>query len=292
MTLFALILSLGLVVDDPITNVDNIQRHIRKGRRNPLSATLFAVQEVLPPVIMSTLTIIVSFIPLFFITGMMGPYMAPMAANVPLTVSFSTLCAITVVPWFSYLLLRRSAAPSNGKSSPGEDATSPWVKKAYRKVVGPFLDSGPRRFLLYAVVFLLLVVSMALALFRYVPLKMLPFDNKNEFQIVIDMPEGTPLEQTARVVRDFEDFIRQVPEATNFMSYVGTASPIDFNGMVRHYYLRKGGHVADIRVNLAEKQRRKQQSHAIVLRLRKDLEEIAARNGAKIQIVEMPPAPR
>jgi len=292
-TLFALILSLGLVVDDPITNVDNIQRHIRMGKRNPLSATLFAVQEVLPPVIMSTLAIIVSFVPLFFITGMMGPYMAPMAANVPLTVSFSTLCAITVVPWFSYLLLRRFSPASGQKTTSGVDAdvTSPWVKKGYRLVVGPFLDSGIKRFLLYLAVFLLLVVSMVLALFRYVPMKMLPFDNKDEFQIVIDMPEGTPLEQTSRVVQDFERYLRQVPEVTNLISHTGTASPMDFNGMVRHYYLRQGGNMADIRVNLAGKQQRKQQSHTIVLRLRKDLEAVADRHGANIKLVEMPPGP-
>ena len=291
-TLFALILSLGLVVDDPITNVDNIQRHIRMGRRNPLSATLFAVQEVLPPVIMSTLCIIVSFVPLFFITGMMGPYMGPMAANVPLTVSFSTLCALTVVPWISYLLLRRlGGASANGKASLPQDVTPRWIQRGYEKVVGPFLNSAFKRFLLYALILLLLVGSMGLALFRYVPLKMLPFDNKNEFQIVIDMPEGTPLEQTYRVVLDFEDFLRQVPEVKNFVSYTGTASPMDFNGMVRHYYLRNGANLADIRVNLADKQQRVQQSHAIVLRLRKDLEKIAQRHGATIQLVEMPPGP-
>ncbi|HEJ83850.1 MAG TPA: efflux RND transporter permease subunit [Desulfobacteraceae bacterium] len=291
-TLFALILSLGLVVDDPITNVDNIQRHIRMGRRNPLAATLFAVQEVLPPVIMSTLCIIVSFVPLFFITGMMGPYMAPMAANVPLTVSFSTLCALTVVPWVSYLLLRRlGPKDQTGAETPSRDVTPPWIQKGYERVVGPFLDSPFKRFLLYGLICVLLLGSIGLALFRYVPMKMLPFDNKNEFQIVIDMPEGTPLEQTYRVVQDFEAYLRQVPEVTHFISYTGTASPMDFNGMVRHYYLREAGNLADIRVNLAEKERRKQQSHAMVLRLRNDLEDLAERHGAVIQLVEMPPGP-
>jgi len=291
-TLFALILSLGLVVDDPIINVDNIQRHIRMGRHNPLSATLFAVQEVLPPVIMSTLAIIVSFVPLFFITGMMGPYMAPMAVNVPLTVSFSTLCALTVVPWLSYLLLRR-LAPKSGQTPAAveTDVTAPWVKRGYGRLVGPILDSGLKQFLLYLVVFVLLVLSIGLALFRYVPMKMLPFDNKDEFQVVIDMPEGTTLEQTSRVVQDFENTIAQVSEVTNFISYTGTASPMDFNGMVRHYYLRHGGHVADIRVNLAGKQQRQQQSHAVLLRLRKDLEKIASLHNANIKLVEMPPGP-
>jgi len=328
-TLFALILSLGLVVDDPITNVDNIQRHVFKGRRNPRDATLYAVQEVLPPVIMSTLAIIVTFTPLFFITGMMGPYMAPMAANVPVTVIFSTLCAVTVVPWFTFTLLknrkgRKSEAgggksDENGDPASGEtgDGTAPSdppdmagdggsddensveedfavggpISRIYRAVVGPFLDSRLLRWLLLIGVLALMVVAALLAAFRLVPLKMLPFDNKNEFQIVVNMPEGTTLETTDGVLRDFEAYLRTVPEATDFVSYAGTSSPMDFNGMVRHYYLRRGGHVADIRVNLLEKGERDAQSHAIVLRLREDLERIARENGAKIQLVEVPPGP-
>jgi len=291
-TLFALILSLGLVVDDPITNVDNIQRHIIAGRRKPLLATLFAVNEVLPPVIMSTLAIIVSFTPMFFITGMMGPYMAPMSTNVPLTVIFSTLCALTVVPWLSYLLLRHLGKDGQeGHMSTGPRVTSAWIERGYRGVIGPFLDSRPKRFMLLLFIFLLLVGSAALALFRYVPLKMLPFDNKNEFQIVLDMPEGTPLEATARVVAAFEDYLRQVPEVTNFVSYMGKSSPIDFNGMVRHYNLRTGGNLADIRVNLADKTKRQQQSHEIILRLRKDLEELAKDHKGRIKLVDVPPGP-
>jgi multidrug efflux pump subunit AcrB len=291
-TLFALILSLGLVVDDPIINVDNIQRHILMGKRTPRIATLFAVSEVLPPVIMSTLAIIVSFVPMFFITGMMGPYMAPMAANVPLTVTFSTLCALTIVPWLAYRLLKNRGR-RNGKraDAPGRDVTPPWVRAGYRAVVGPFLRSRGKRILLVLVTLGLLAGSVALALFRQVPLKILPFDNKNELQIVIDMDEGTPLEATDGVVRHFEDYLRQVPEVTHFVSFVGTSSPMDFNGMVRHYYLREGGQLADIRVNLADKARRKQQSHEIVLRLRKDLQKIAAEQGAVIKIVELPPGP-
>ena len=291
-TLFALILSLGLVVDDPITNVDNIQRHILMRKRRPLVATLFAVKEVLPPVIMSTLAIIVSFTPMFFITGMMGPYMAPMAANVPLTVTFSTLCALTIVPWLSYRLLRRLGRSEQSQGEEAErDVTPTWIKQGYRALVRPFLESRIKRVILIVVVVLLLVGSLGLAFFRYVPLKMLPFDNKNEFQIVLDMPEGTPLEATDRVIRDFERYLKQVPEVTHFTSYVGTASPMDFNGMVRHYYLRESGNLADIRVNLADKTRRQQQSHEIILRLRKDLEKIAATHGAELKIVEVPPGP-
>ncbi|MCG6894972.1 MAG: efflux RND transporter permease subunit [Desulfobacteraceae bacterium] len=292
-TLFALILSLGLVVDDPITNVDNIQRHILQGRRKPVAATLFAVDEVLPPVIMSTLAIIVTFTPLFFITGMMGPYMAPMAANVPMTVTFSTVCALSIVPWLTYLMLRNKSGSGAGADAGSQDTRTPpkAVDRIYRFVVSPFLDSRLRRWALVAFILVLMGAAAALALLRMVPLKMLPFDNKNEFQIVLDMPEGTPLEATDRVLRHFEDYLRGVPEVTSFVTYTGTASPMDFNGMVRHYYLRTGPHLADIRVELVDKDRREQQSHEIVLRLRKDLERIAREQGAVMQLVELPPGP-
>ena len=290
-TLFALILSLGLVVDDPITNVDNIQRHILARKRDPFQATLFAVNEVLPPVIMSTLAIIISFAPMFFITGMMGPYMAPMAANVPLTVIFSTLCALTIVPWLSYHLLKRKGKGGDQSEEFEGDVIPGWIRRTYRSVISPFLDHRLMRWALALIILALLVFSAFLAVFRYVPLKMLPFDNKNEFQVVLDMPEGTTLEATDRVVRAFEDFLRGVPEVTSFVSYVGTASPMDFNGMVRHYYLRRGGHVADIRINLLPKQRRVQQSHEIVLRLRSALETIGRDHGAAMKLVEVPPGP-
>lgn len=288
-TLFALILSLGLVVDDPITNVDNIQRHILMGKRDPRDATLFAVKEVLPPVIMSTLAIIVSFTPMFFITGMMGPYMAPMAANVPITVSFSTVCALTFVPWICLVLIRRRLSAAS-KDQAG-DVVPAWVKRLYRRLVEPFLDSRLRRYLLLAAILLLMGGSASLALLRHVPLKMLPFDNKNEFQIVVDMPEGTALEATNRLFLRLEEYLRSVPEVTNFVSFIGSPSPMDFNGMVRHYYLRSGPHLGDIRVNLLDKSRRSAQSHSIVLRLRKDLEAIAAAADASIKIVELPPGP-
>ncbi|MDM8517209.1 efflux RND transporter permease subunit [Desulfobacterales bacterium HSG16] len=291
-TLFALILSLGLVVDDPITNVDNIQRHILKGKRNSINATLFAVSEVLPPVIMSTLAIIICFTPLFFITGMMGPYMAPMASNVPITVIFSTLCAITVVPWFTHILIGKKAGEGKIRNNQkkGEESVG-FIEKIYRMAVNPFLESRFKRYLLLVIVLILLVIPAFLMLFRLVPLKMLPFDNKNEFLITVDMAEGTTLETTDMVVREFEDFLREIPEVTNYVSYVGIASPIDFNGLVRHYYLRKGSNLADIRVNLLDKDDRKDQSHSITLRLRKKLENIAKIHGADIKIIEVPPGP-
>ncbi len=285
-TLFALILSLGLVVDDPITNVDNIQRHIKLKILEPFEATLFAVQEVLPPVIMSTIAIIVCFTPLAFITGMMGPYMAPMAINVPLTVSFSTLCALTIVPWVSYKLLKNDT-----KSVKPEKESKQYLARAYKAVLMPFLNKKQIRVILFITIIILLIGSCSLAIFRLVPLKLLPFDNKNEFQIVIDMPEGTSLEHTDRVVKKFEDYLKAVNEVTNLVSYTGIASPMDFNGMVRHYFIRKGSHLADIRVNLAHKSNRQQQSHAILLRIRKDLEKIAQDNNADVQLVEVPPGP-
>ena len=288
-TLFALILSLGLVVDDPITNVDNIQRHILLKRTDPLSATLYAVNEVLPPIIMSTLAIIVSFVPMFFITGMMGPYMAPMAINVPLTVTFSTISAVTVVPWLTHRLLRRSME-RHGEAI-GRDVTPVWVRHGYRRLISPLLESRKKTILLLIGLFFLLLLSVSLVLFRAVPLKMLPFDNKNEFQIVIDMPEDATLERTDSVVRAFESYLQKVPEVTNFVSYVGTSSPMDFNGMVRQYYLRNRANMADIRINMVGKKYRKQQSHEIMLRIRKDLEDIAQNTHANIKIVEVPPGP-
>ncbi|WP_300667440.1 efflux RND transporter permease subunit [Desulfoluna sp.] len=290
-TLFALILSLGLVVDDPITNVENIQRHMAEGTKNAIDATLIAIREVLSPVIMSTISIIICFTPLFFITGMMGPYMAPMAINVPLTVTFSTLCALTIVPWMTYLLLKGSQVALKKEVQNPKAKPDNLFIRLYKGVMRFFLLSSRRRKTLAAGVVLLFIASALLAAVGLVPLKLLPFDNKNEFQLVLDMPEGTPLEATDAVVRRFEVFLKKVPEVTSIATYTGTTSPMDFNGMVRHYYLRQGSHLADIRVNLADKSKRSMQSHAIVLRLRTELEDLALECGVDLKIVEVPPGP-
>ncbi|NLF38969.1 efflux RND transporter permease subunit [bacterium] len=284
-TLFALILSLGLVVDDPITNVDNIQRHIRMGVRTPFLAAQWAVKELLVPVIMSTLTIIASFLPMFFITGMMGPYMRPMAVNVPLAVSFSTVCAVTFVPWLAYRLLKHRAAEATA-----ENVTPGWVRRGYRAVLGPFLERRRGRLLLAGVAALFLASGL-LVLFGKVPLKMLPFDNKDELQLVVDLPEGTPLEQTDRVCQELEAYLATVNEVKDFETYTGINSPIDFNGLVRHYAFRRMPNQAEIRINFEGRNRRAQQSHDIGLRLRNDLTRIAGRHDAKLSIVEVPPGP-
>jgi multidrug efflux pump subunit AcrB len=289
-TLFALILSLGLVVDDPITNVDNIQRHIRMGLLDPFHATLAAVKEVIPPVIMSTLAIIISFTPMFFITGMMGPYMGPMAINVPLTVTFSTVCALTFVPWLSYRLLKKKTGVNvNPEGNQDLDVTPEWVRKLYAAFIKPFLKRR-NAFLLLGGVVVLLLVSAALMLLK-VPLKMLPFDNKNELQLVVEMPEGTSLEKTYNVVGELEKYLSTVNEIDNYQAYVGINAPIDFNGLVRHYGMRQESNLADVRINLADKTKREQQSHSIALRIRKPITAIADKYDAIINIVEVPPGP-
>ena len=287
-TLFALVLSLGLVVDDPIVDVENIYRHFKMRKEPPLQATLSAVNEVRPPIILATLAVIISFVPMFFITGMMGPYMRPMAFNVPLAMLMSLFVAFTVTPWMAYHVL---------KGEYGKQEERPWVLeespiyRLYNKVLPVFLHSRSRaRFLLF-ITFVLFCWAGYLAMGRFVPLKMLPFDNKNEFEIVVDMPEGTTLQSTDAVANQLGQYLRTVPEVTDFQTYVGTASPMDFNGMVRHYYLREGANVAEVRVNLVAKKERAQQSHDIILRIRRQLDAIAWEWKANIKMVETPPGP-
>jgi multidrug efflux pump subunit AcrB len=295
-TLFALILALGLVVDDPIVDVENIHRHLRMGRQKPLQAVLTAVNEVRPPIILATLAVIISFVPMFFITGMMGPYMRPMALNVPLAMLVSLFVAFTITPWMTYHVMKRGhkPRPATGGESTVDAESAVETSRVYRfygSVLRPFLAGRGARWGLLVIMLLLFCFSGWLGMSRRVPLKMLPFDNKNEFQVVVDMPEGTTLETTESVTAELASYLRGVPEVTDVTTYVGTSSPMDFNGMVRHYYLRQGPHVADIRVNLVRKHDRVQQSHALTLRLRNDLHEIAEPWRANIKLVEMPPGP-
>ncbi|MBN2022277.1 MAG: efflux RND transporter permease subunit [Pirellulales bacterium] len=289
-TLFALILALGLLVDDPITDVENIARYFAMRILPPRESVLRAIQEVRPALILSTLAIIASFLPLVFITGMMGPYMAPMALCVPLAVVVSTFVAFMMTPWLGMVALRKMYE-RGGHDEPAFDLTRRPLYRMTRAVLGPVLA---RRWASWAVlggVALLLVAAMALPALRVVPLKMLPYDNKNEFQIVVDLPEGATLERTDAVCRRLGQYLSGVPEVRDYQIYAGLASPMDFNGMVRHYFLRSGANLGEIRVNLAPKHRRAQQSHALVLRLRDDMTALAREDDAAIKLVETPPGP-
>ncbi len=288
-TLFALILALGLLVDDPITDVENIARYFAMRILPPRESVLRAVQEVRPALILSTLAIVASFLPLMFITGMMGPYMAPMALNVPLTVVISTVVAFALTPWMSMVALRKLIErPTDDEPF---DVTKRPLYRLASAVLGPIVDRRAFAWLVLAAVGVLLLAAMTLPLLRTVPLKMLPYDNKNELQIVVDMPEGTTLDRTDAVARRLGSYLAAEAEVRDYEVYVGLASPMDFNGMVRHYFLRQGPNVADIRINLAPKERRAQQSHEMLLRMHKPLKEIADSLGANIKLVEVPPGP-
>ena len=286
-TLFALILSLGLLVDDPIVDVENIHRHFKLKKHPPLDATLLAVDEVRPPTILATLAVIASFIPLFFITGMMGPYMRPMALNVPVAMLMSLVVAFTVTPWTTFHALKGEY----DKTTKPYDPTTGLIYRSYSRFITPFLESRRKSYTFIGGVVAALVGSVLLLVLGLVPVKMLPFDNKNEFLILVDMPEGTTLETTDNVTKDLERYLATVNEVRDVESFVGIASPIDFNGMVRQYYLREGSYVADLRVNLLEKLDRSFQSHALVLRIRPDIKKIADKHHANIKIVEVPPGP-
>ena len=285
-TLFALILTLGLLVDDPIVGVENIYRHLAMKKRPRDESILAAMEEVVPPIVIATLAIVVAFIPMFFITGMMGPYMRPMAINVPLAMLSSMLVSLVITPWISNKLL---GDPGHGHEA--EDPRTTRIYRVYERIVSPFIDSSRKAKGLLWTMAGLFVFSLLLAGTGLVPLKMLPFDNKNEFQIVVDMPESTPLETTDAVVGQVEDYLRTVPEVTDFTATVGASSPMDFNGLVRHYYLRQGPHLADIRVNLLPRRQRQMDSHSIILRIRNDIQALADRNGATIKLAEVPPGP-
>ncbi|TRX57498.1 efflux RND transporter permease subunit [Thalassomonas sp. M1454] len=285
-TLFALILSLGLLVDDPITGIDNIERFIKQKGGNTKDKIVNAISEIRPALLMSTLTIVLAFIPLAFITGMMGPYMAPMAFNVPLSVISSTLVAFLVTPWLASKILKPNKI--------NEPATTELDNKTslYSKWLSPLITNKARSKKGLWIVLALFIASAALPILRIVPLKLLPFDNKNEIQVLIDMPESASLQQTAAMAKKVIQISKQLPEISAIASYVGEPSPIDFNGLVRGYYQRKGPRLADLRLTLVDKSLRQHQSHGVVLRLRKLLEPLhLGTNDIVIKVVEVPPGP-
>ncbi|MGE0885378.1 MAG: efflux RND transporter permease subunit [Blastocatellales bacterium] len=290
-TLFALIFSIGILVDDAIVVVENIARHYRlpenKGR--PIvDIAIEAVDEVGNPTILATFAVIAAILPMAFVGGLMGPYMKPIPIGASAAMIFSLLVAFIVTPWASLRLLKHGNGHGGGHHDENEEGR---MTKLYRRVMTKLIRIPRWRYGFLLGVVLLLLASVSLFAFKLVRVKMLPFDNKSEFQIIIDTPEGSTLEQTAAVTREIAETIRTVPEVVNYQMYVGTASPYNFNGLVRHYYLRRGSNVADIQVNLAGKDDRDAQSHDIAKRVRPAIQQIAAKYNARVKVSEVPPGP-
>ncbi|WP_412481070.1 efflux RND transporter permease subunit [Azonexus sp. IMCC34839] len=291
-SLFALIFSIGILVDDAIVVVENIHRwqglHPEKGLFEIIPG---AVDEVGGPTILATLTVIAALLPMAFVTGLMGPYMSPIPINSSMGMAISLAVAFVVTPWLAARLMK-SHGGAHGEHQPSKlDAK---LDTTFRKLLTPFLDpltGGAARVKLAIAVVVLILGSVSLAYFQLVVLKMLPFDNKSEFQVVLDMPVGTPVEDTARVLHEIGAELAQVPEVVNYQAYAGTASPINFNGLVRQYYLRAAPEKGDIQVNLADKHHRAKQSHEIAVSVRDRIEAIGKANGGVAKVVEVPPGP-
>ncbi len=285
-TLFALIFSIGILVDDAIVVVENMTRHYRlpENRGRPLmDIAVEAVDEVGNPTILATFAVIAAILPMAFVSGLMGPYMRPIPVGASAAMVFSLIVAFLVTPWASLRLLKQKGGSHNTEEGR--------LTKLYRQVMGRLIREPRWRFGFLLGVILLLLLAVSLFPLKLVKVKMLPFDNKSEFQVIVDMPEGSTLEQTAAITREIGDYVRTVPEVTDYQMYVGTASPYNFNGLVRHYFLRRGPNVADLQVNLVPKGERSAQSHDIAKRVRAPIDEIAARYGARVKVAEVPPGP-
>jgi multidrug efflux pump subunit AcrB len=283
-TLFALIFSIGILVDDAIVVVENINRHFRMHKIQPLTA-VYAVDEVGNPTILATFTVIAALMPMAFVSGLMGPYMQPIPVGASAAMIFSLLVAFIVSPWLAYIVLK------NVRHGLGNEEEKQGLSRLYEKLLGPLIDARKKRLIAFAVIGVLLLLAFVLVPLKKVTMKMLPFDNKSELQVIIDMPEGRTLEETAALTREMSEYLKTVPEVTDYQAYVGTASPYNFNGLVRHYFLRSGSNVADIQVNFVSKGERKDQSHDIAKRMRPELKRIADRYGARIKVAELPPGP-
>lgn len=288
-TLFALIFSIGILVDDAIVVVENIVRHYRmpiEQREPPLEAAIHAVDEVGNPTILATFTVIAAILPMAFVSGLMGPYMRPIPIGASAAMIFSLLIAFIVTPWASFRLLKGEHGKEHGHAEGGGV-----LRRVYQTVMTPMLRKPLVRWSFLAVVFVLLIGALSMVVTKAVIVKMLPFDNKNEFQIIVDMPTGTTLEQTTAATRALADFIATVPEVRDYQMYVGLASPYNFNGLVRHYFMRRSTYQADIQVNLVGKGERKAQSHDIVKRIRPEIARIAREWGIRVKVSEVPPGP-
>jgi len=303
-TLFALIFSIGILVDDAIVVVENIVRHFHlshnKGR--PWAAiAVEAVNEVGNPTILATFAVIAAVLPMAFVGGLMGPYMRPIPIGSSAAMFWSLAIAFIVTPWASIRILRwgrKYTSLTEGEAAPTQtgphsqfEHEEDFFTRLYRRVMGPLIAGAGARWVFLAGITVLLCAAMATVRFGWVKVKMLPFDNKSEFQVILNMPEGSALERTAQAAREIAAAIRDEPEVTDYQVYVGTAGPFNFNGLVRHYFMRRGAHIADLQVNLVNKGERKAQSHDIAKRVRPRVAAIAAKYDARVAVAEVPPGP-
>jgi multidrug efflux pump subunit AcrB len=294
-TLFALIFSIGILVDDAIVVVENIYRHLKMGDRSPEVASVEAVDEVGNPTILATFTVIAAILPMAFVSGMMGPYMRPIPIGASVAMLASLAVAFIVTPYLAYRLLKGhvKAQPEAGEAHhhAHESEEDSRFGRFYARLMSGLMDAPGRRTWFYAGIVGLLLVSVSLVGVGAVQVKMLPFDNKSEFQVVLDLPEGTTLETTSAAAEEVARYLRTVPEVVSTEVYAGTSAPFNFNGLVRHYFMRSGANVADVQVNLAAKHDRDRQSHDIAVAVRPGVVEIAARFGASAKVAEIPPGP-
>ena len=291
-SLFALIFSIGILVDDAIVVVENVHRHLSMGAKRLRDAIPAAVDEVGGPTILATFTVIAALLPMAFVSGLMGPYMSPIPINASLGMLISLVVAFVFTPWMSNRMLASVAHKFVVHAHDQEGSAG--LERFFDKIMSPFLlgPSGHRnRWVLLAGVLTMIALSVSLVVGKAVVLKMLPFDNKSEFQVVLDMPEGTSLERTTRVLNEIGVYLAELPEVTDYQVYAGTAAPISFNGLVRQYYLREGANLGDIQVNLVDAKQRDRKSHDIALAVRAPVQAIALRHGGNAKIVEVPPGP-
>jgi multidrug efflux pump subunit AcrB len=287
-TLFALVFVVGIVVDDSIIIAENMHRHFHLKKLPFKQAAIFAINEVGNPTILATFTVIAAILPMAFVSGMMGPYMSPMPIGASIAMLLSLFVALTITPYLGFHLLKVKDSEEHKEEQGLETG---FIYKIYKKIEQPLLDNGKKRWTMLGITSVLLMISMIAFAAKWVAVKMLPFDNKNEVQVVIDMPEGTTLERTSAVTQDIAQYLKTVPEVVNYQSYVGSASPITFNGLVRHYDMRGSSNTADIQVNLLHKEDRNKQSHDIAKMIRPEIHKIAKKYGANVKIVEVPPGP-
>ncbi|RLJ98684.1 efflux RND transporter permease subunit [Tenacibaculum discolor] len=293
-TLFALVFVTGIVVDDSIIIAENMHRHFKMKRLPFKQAALYAINEVGNPTILATFTVIASVLPMAFVSGLMGPYMSPMPIGASIAMILSLFVALTITPYLGYIFLRekdKHGAEEKVEEDETKAMQSTLIYKLYERFERPLIENKTKRWAFLGITIVLLLGSMSLFFTKSVAVKMLPFDNKNEFQVVIDMPEGTTLERTDAVTKEIAQYLATRPEVVNYQSYVGTSAPITFNGLVRHYDLRGGSNMADIQVNLVDKKDRSIQSHDIAKLMRSDIQNIAKKFKANVKLVEVPPGP-